>query len=561
MEKRLIIFVTISLVIIFLYPFFIKWVSGPMQTAPPTVQNEDLLNPSFDNQAQGPVVQETVERDPGEQAEARREPPEGPMEEKPIDEAVSIDEFEIVKVVESDLYRVTLSNIGGVITGWELKKYTKKNGEGEGEPIQLISSDSDQFPLTLMMPGDPEVEKRIYKFDETSLHLSEGTPEGRVQLVSVDTDGKRIVKEIQFYNDRYLVDLKIDTVGYNQPYDLSLGTNFGINEWSGGQKAGMGRSTGAIALIDGEVFRDTPQKMEEDKVSHEGLAKWFGLQDKYFMSALIPNEDTLVGPVSTLKKGDQGLSSQIRLENTSGGTSRFSLYVGPKEYDRLSRLKVNLDESIDFGWFISGSWLPVRLISKPIFYLLRFFHQFTHNYGVAIILVTVFVKVLFFPITRKSLQSMKAMSSIQPKVAAIRKQWAKDKEKLNKELINLYKTEKVNPLGGCLPMLLQIPVFISLFNILYTTIDLRQAPFFLWVQDLSEPDPFYVLPIVMGGTMFLQQYTQPSTMDPLQTKIMLFLPIVYTFFFLNFPSGLVLYWLVNNILTITQQYLIRKKSD
>lgn len=559
MEKRLIIFVTISLIIIFLYPFFITWVSGPIQTAPSTVPIEEAIDQLSENQEQTIVEQESAERKTIEETGAPIERLESAIGKRPLDEGNTIAEVEKLKVIESDLYRVTLSSIGGVIKSWELKKYTKKNGEEERDPIQLISSDSDQFPLTLMMPGDPQAEKRIYTFDETSLHLSDGNPEGRVQLVSVEPDGKRIKKEIRFYNDRYLVDLEIDTEGYNQPYDLSLGTNFGINDW--GKQSRGGRSTGAIALIDGEVFRDTPAKMEEDKVSYEGLTRWFGLQDKYFISALIPIEDSSTGPVSTFKKGDQSLSSQIRVDNTSGGTSRFSLYVGPKEYDRLSRLKVNLDESIDFGWFIFGSWLPVRLISKPIFYLLRFFHQFTHNYGIAIILVTVLVKVLFFPITRKSLQSMKAMSSIQPKVTAIRKQWANDKERLNKELIKLYKTEKVNPLGGCLPMLLQIPVFISLFNILYTTIDLREAPFFLWVQDLSEPDPFYVLPIVMGATMFLQQYTQPSTMDPTQSKIMLFLPIVYTFFFLNFPSGLVLYWLVNNILTITQQYLIKKKAD
>ncbi|MDC4224556.1 MAG: membrane protein insertase YidC [Candidatus Manganitrophus sp.] len=219
-----------------------------------------------------------------------------------------------------------------------------------------------------------------------------------------------------------------------------------------------------------------------------------------------------------------------------------------------------MQESIDFGWFIMGSWLPVRLVAKPIYFILRFFYQFTHNYGVAIILVTVLVKVLFFPITRKSLASMKDMAAIQPKVAALRKKYAGDREKMNRELMNLYKEHQINPFGGCLPMLAQIPVFIALFNVLYTTIDLRQAPFMFWIQDLSDKDPYYVLPMIMGISMFFQQWTQPTTMDPTQAKVMLFLPVIYTFFFLNFPSGLVLYWLVNNILTIGQQYLMNREG-
>lgn len=155
---------------------------------------------------------------------------------------------------------------------------------------------------------------------------------------------------------------------------------------------------------------------------------------------------------------------------------------------------------------------------------------------------------------------MKDMAAIQPKVAALRKKYAGDREKMNRELMNLYKEHQINPFGGCLPMLAQIPVFIALFNVLYTTIDLRQAPFMFWIQDLSDKDPFYVLPVIMGISMFFQQWTQPTTMDPMQAKIMLFLPVIYTFFFLNFPSGLVLYWLVNNILTIGQQYLMNREG-
>src|SRR5207302_715059 len=179
----------------------------------------------------------------------------------------------------------------------------------------------------------------------------------------------------------------------------------------------------------------------------------------------------------------------------------------------------------------------------------------THNYGVAIILITVFIKLLLAPLAYKSYKSMKAMAAVQPEMMALQKKYADDRERLNKELMKFYKERKVNPVGGCLPMFFQIPVFVALFNILYMTIELRQAPFILWVKDLSVQDPYYVLPILMGATMFIQQKIQPTTMDPKQAQIMLLLPVFLTFLFITFPAGLVLYWLTNNVLTIAQQVI------
>ena len=210
---------------------------------------------------------------------------------------------------------------------------------------------------------------------------------------------------------------------------------------------------------------------------------------------------------------------------------------------------------IDFGFFIFGSWTVVKSVAKPIFYVLRFIHEYTYNYGVTIILLTMAIKLLFVPLQYKSYKSMKMMRLIQPKIAAVQEKYKGDRDRLNKELMKLYKDQKVNPLGGFLPMILQMPVFVALFNVLYTTIDLRQAPFMLWITDLSVQDPYYVLPIIMGATMFIQQKITPTTMDPTQAKIMLVLPVGMTFLFVNFPAGLVLYWLTNNTLTISQQLL------
>jgi len=226
--------------------------------------------------------------------------------------------------------------------------------------------------------------------------------------------------------------------------------------------------------------------------------------------------------------------------------------MGPRDPGILETVNYRLSEIIDFGIF--------DFIARPLLFVLNFFYSFVGNYGIAIILLTVVIKIVFWPLTQKSYSSMKAMQTLQPEMQKIREKFKNDKERLNREIMELYKTKRVNPLGGCLPMLIQIPVFFALYKVLLGNIDLRHAPFALWITDLSAKDPYYITPIIMGGTMFLQQKMTPSTMDPTQAKIFMVMPIVFTFLFLNFPSGLVIYWLVNNILTILQQYLINKSA-
>ncbi len=528
MEKRLIVFLVLSLAIIFAYPFVMERVVGPTPKAPEVKQL-----PIESKQENAPSPQTPV-----------------PMEVPLVEE-----KNEKEKVIESDLYRVVLSNIGGTIKEWQIKKYTKKSATGEHAPIELIPRNGKTLPLTIVTPEEPNGSKQLYSLDNQSVQLSREKPEAVVTLTSVDPDGRKITKELTFHYDHYLVETQIKTEGYSQGYEISLGTNFGIEDW--GQE--FGGSVGAISLVNGELFKEKEAKIT-GTIMHEGAVSWAALQDKYFISALIPKEAAQSGPISVKKEGEKQIRVDLKVPPDQAAQKGFSLYAGPKEYDRLTQVGANFEESIDFGWFIMGSWLPVRLVAKPLYFIIRFLHRFSHNYGVAIILVTVLVKVLFFPITRKSLSSMKGMAAIQPKIAAARKKYAGDREKMNRELMNLYKEHKINPLGGCLPMVVQIPVFIALFNILYTTIDLRQAPFILWIHDLSDKDPYYVLPVIMGISMFFQQLTQPTTMDPTQAKVMLFLPVIYTFFFLNFPSGLVLYWLVNNLLSIGQQYLINREG-
>ena len=242
----------------------------------------------------------------------------------------------------------------------------------------------------------------------------------------------------------------------------------------------------------------------------------------------------------------------------------YQAYFGPKKMATLKEAGHDLERIVNFGWFDK--------LARPVLYLLNFLYSYVGNYGIAIILVTILIKILFWPIAQKGLKSMKNMQKIQPKMAKLKEKYKDDKARLNEEMMGLYKTYKVNPLGGCLPMLLQIPVFFALYKVLLQAIELRHAPFMLWITDLSAPDrlmigidiPYLggipVLTLLMGGSMFLQQKMTPSSPDPTQAKIMMFLPVIFTFMFLNFASGLVLYWLVNNLLSIGQQYMINKST-
>jgi YidC/Oxa1 family membrane protein insertase len=232
----------------------------------------------------------------------------------------------------------------------------------------------------------------------------------------------------------------------------------------------------------------------------------------------------------------------------------YRLFFGPKGLDILKAQGQGLEKALALGWFTP--------IAKPLLYVLKYFYKYTHNYGIAIIIITLIIKILFFPLTHKSYKSMKDMQKLQPKMAELKEKHKDDRDTLNRSIMELYRTHKVNPLGGCLPMIVQIPVFFALYKSLMFSIELRHAPFMLWITDLSAKDPYYITPVIMGVTMFIQQKMTPTSMDPMQAKMMLALPVVFTFMFLNFPSGLVLYWLVNNILTIAQQtYINRSLKD
>jgi len=461
--------------------------------------------------------------------------------------------------VETDLYRAEFSTRGGVIRSWRLKRYT--NGPHNDIPIDLFTLGQGAAviaPLAVMIDSTDEKLRTaaldaVYTLDGGDLQLSADHPSGVLRFEARLPGDQVVSKRLTFHHDSYRVDIELTIGGMSDPHRVMLGENFGIHQWGDANFVGY---IGPTSRVNGVVIQDKPKKLEHS-AEHAGTVSWTALQDKYFIAALMPDDQatTVVAEKLGEKRITVGLKSGPSSEST---TRKYELYAGPKEYDLLVAMGNELDQTIDFGWFIYGSWAVVRLIAEPLFLILKTLHRITNNYGVAIILLTTLIKIVFIPLTHKSYMSMRAMQILQPQMQALQKKYKHDKVRLNQEMMTLYKTNKVNPLGGCLPMVLQIPFFVALFNILYTTIELRQAPFIFWIHDLSEKDPSYLLPILMGGTMFLQQKLQPTTMDPRQAKVMLFLPVIFTFFFLNFPSGLVLYWMVNNLLSILQQYVTMK---
>ena len=540
MDKRVIAFLVLSLAIILGFDLVLRQMGWLPE--PPPAQDGSAQAPSSPEQE----PTSTLQTGKDSASTSLSVPTQSGTKSGAPASGISQPVLEQTVTIETDLVRVELSNRGGVIHSWELKRYHTE--PPKEKPVQLVYQGGKfKGPLSMTVANadiDKTIREGLYNIEKDFTKLDVAHPVGHVTMRFHDpVTHIAVEKQLKFHHDSYVVDVSFAIEGVTESYDIGLGTNFGIVEWGDGF-IGL---IGSASQVDNKIEKETPEK----ELERNGAVQWVALQDKYFLSVLIPK----TGAAALAKTEDPKIvSAGVRMAASGGASSvALQLYAGPKEYDTLRSMNVGLEDMIDFGWFIYGSWTIVKSVAKPIFYILRFLHEYINNYGVCIILLTVGVKLLFVPLQYKSYKSMKMMRLIQPKIKEVQEKYKGDRDRLNKELMKLYREQKVNPLGGFLPMFLQMPVFISLFNVLYMTIDLRQAPFMLWVTDLSLQDPYYVLPVLMGASMFIQQKITPTTMDPAQAKIMLVLPIGLTFLFINFPAGLVLYWLTNNTLTITQQ--------
>jgi YidC/Oxa1 family membrane protein insertase len=462
--------------------------------------------------------------------------------------------------VSTDVYELEINTLGGGISQLKLIQYP----EVKGEPgvIQLLNGEAPKIFVVesgLITQNEKSPNHHaIWNASANEYYLT--GDELEVPLSWKNADGITVTKTYIFTRGSYKVDVE------------TIIDNRSANNWSAREYLQIKRNdyaekkansfihtyTGGILYTEEEKYQKIDfDDMQDENLNRAAVGGWLAMIQHYFGVAWIPEKDNqynyytkalngglfVIGAYSPSKTVQPGESKKITA----------TLFAGPKIQEQLESTAKGLLLMVDYG--------KLTIIAEPIYWLLSFFFSFVGNWGVAIILVTLTIKALFYKLSEKSYRSMAHMKLVQPRIVALKERYGDDKQKLNQAMMELYKTEKINPLGGCFPILIQIPVFISLYWVLLESVDLRQAPFMLWMDNLSAADPYFILPVIYGITMFLQQRLNPTPVDPMQKKMMQMLPIMFTGFFAFFPSGLVLYWIVNNILTIIQQTVIMKKIE
>jgi len=469
-------------------------------------------------------------------------------------------------VVNTPLYSMTLTMQGGRLLAWQLNAHNNTHGE----PVDLVSEDArriGRLPLEVFTGNaelDAELNQARYTASTTSVDLADTDEPQTVNLSYTTSSGTRFVKRLTFFPETYKIQMGLQF----ERTDEEIRTLWIV--WG----PGLGTDLGLAARFEPQVVSKTTDaaKPTRDQVKKiEGLTTkrnitWAAVNRKYFTAAFFPESVSNSLSINTIAipagEGEEKIEPIRQLivgisQPLQDGGCQLAIYAGPKEYAKLTEAFPGFESLIDYGTF----WF----IAKPLAAFLTFLYGYVHNYGVVIICLTILIKIIFYPLTHKSYKSMQRMQEIQPKMKAVQEVYKNDKQQQQQAMMELYKQEGVSPMGGCFPMLLQIPVFFALYQTLLQSIELRGAPF-LWISDLSSPEPAFLgflkpLVLLMGASMFLQQSMTPTTADNKQAQMFKFMPILFTAMFWNFPSGLVLYWFMNNILTIGQQYLIKKGGE
>ncbi len=481
--------------------------------------------------------------------------------------AVAVDAQARDITINTPLFQAVVNEQGGGVKNFVLKQYRTTHDKDSG-PMELITGKNPaDLPVLFSLDNGAGNFLPLFHADKDSLTLTEQTGSGSVVMSAQTPEGLQIKRTLSCKGDSYLVDVAYTLVNTtDKAIQVSPALSLSNRPFEHASQTSQYLFSGPAAYVNGQLVETKAKKLTDGPVVLSGKVSWVGYVDNYFMASVVP---TSANAHSVTLQGSEAHVRTVLSEgivSIPGGESQtftYTLYFGPKKIEVLQTAGHDLAGAVNFGWF--------DLLAKPMLWLLNFFHRFSGNYGIAIILLTVLVKGAFWPITQKGMKSMKNMQKLQPKIAKLRERFKDDPAQMNQEMMALYKTYKVNPIGGCLPMVIQIPFFFALYRVLMAAIELRHAPFMLWINDLSAPDRLWigfdipylhgipVLTLLMGASMYLQQKMTPTTADPNQARIMQFLPIVFTFMFLNFASGLVLYWFVNNLLSILQQYLINRQ--
>ncbi len=555
-QARLFIAIGISFAVFFVWSIF--FAPKPPEKAPEPPQETAQTDAGAPTTAeQAPPPKERA------QAPSQPEPPVTVQPEEPSPLAgrrIHID---------TDLYHIELSERGAAVKSIVLKNY-RESIEQDSEQKELINAQTKGGSALLAYRDsrDYRVETAIFSVDQSQDLIKVGSEPQVVTFRHQTENGVIIEKAYTFHSGSYLFDLAVRI--FNQGSQAVQGQlSLALRNVMSKNVDRYGFS-GPSGLIGGELEQVKIKDLEE-KPNIDGDIRWVAIEDRYFMTSIIPAK-AMAGQM-LLEYKDEQLQNKLafsthELQPAENQEFKFTLFMGPKSLSLLRKLNNELDRAIDFGWF--------DFLAKPCLMLMNFIHRFIPNYGIAIIILTLITRGMFWPLAQKSYKSMREMRKLQPLMQEIREKYKEDKARMNQEMMTLYRTYKINPMGGCLPMLIQLPVFFALYRMLYQAIELRHAPFFGWINDLSAPDRLFefgfkiplmdppygipVLTIIMGATMIVQQKMTPTPGDPTQAKMMMLMPVIFTVIFVNFSSGLVLYWLVSNIFSIAQQYYTQKKS-
>ena len=462
--------------------------------------------------------------------------------------------------IHTDYVEAEIDTMGG-----DLRRLTlTKHRATEDLSKNFVLLDDQSLPHVyvaqsgLIGPGMPN-HKTQFTAKSGDYSLQNGSDKLEIRLNWNDGKGLQVDKVYTFHRSSYVVDVA---------YEIRNGGNMSIeptayyqivhdSDWGQGSMM-MPTFTGVAYFTDTEKYKKlTFSDMEKNNLSKSATDGWIGLVQHYFVGAWIPKPGVVREYYSKrLSEKDFSVGAVLSIGIVAPGASTITsarFYAGPQEQTDLKNVAPGLEYTVDYGW--------LTVIASPLFWVLSAIQKLVHNWGVAIILLTVLLKMLFYPLSAASYKSMAKMRNLAPRLQRLKEQFGDDRQKLHMAMMELYKTEKINPMGGCLPVVVQIPVFIALYWVLLGTVEMRHAPFMLWIHDLSAADPYYVLPTLMGITMFIQTKLNPTPPDPVQAKVMTIMPVAMSVFFFFFPAGLVLYWLVNNVLSIAQQWAINRSID
>jgi YidC/Oxa1 family membrane protein insertase len=548
MEKRAVLAIVLSLVVVVLWSIFF----APVPPPPPS----EVSEPAPSSSAPPAGVRTPQPAAPVSPAVSSTAPTPARPPGVPIIP-------ETLVTVHTGVARFTLTSQGASVRAVQLQAYHTTLAKG-APPIEIAPVPGS---TTLPLNAELSMEERIllgqvvFTPSQTELTLSASQPEGTVAFRGDLGNGRTVHRLYRFHHTNYTFEVSTWVEGRQPPAGSSMLLLWGpgllrhIDDANRqGQTAEHPRS-----YVSGKVLDEAPKKPGESQLQ-QGQVAWTALADTYFAAVLMPQKPAGDAVMARRLEGD-ALEIGLRTPLTQGQAKQtVRVYVGPKSQPLLEAADPSLDKLIDLGFFSP--------LARPMLQFLRLLNGLVHNYGVTIILATVLIKIAFWPLTQTSYKSMQAMQKLQPKLKELQVVYKDDRQALNRAMMQLYREHKVNPMGGCLPMVLQIPVFFAFYNALLYSIELRHAPFVCWqtelwwigrgICDLSVHDPSYITPVLMGVTMFIQQKMTPTTGDPTQAKIMQFMPLMFLMFFLKAPAGLVIYWLVNNVLSIAQQMIINR---